>query len=605
VNVVPIVGCISLGIVIGWLTRYFIYRFKEFNSQILSSVVMLLVGGTVVRFLEEDATIWWYYPIGLLAGFIIYTAGGLWKPKKKALYSHGMIFKRAKHPTRGPSDLCPVNKSNIGAVSSLAPINKAQGNRYWGPFLPNRLLIELGRDALSPFQRPKPGFYACDDGLPPRAVMPSFIALPPGISANENQLETMLTQGAMSEVGVPEVVAILDTGIDQSHPLLRRLLLESIDLVCEDGDATGKDLNGHGTMVALLVALSSPHVQFVNVKVANRKGKTDRARVAQGMREAMARAPSRINLSLGFEDTCFIFNRCDVCKAAASAIDCGSFVFAAPGNTRGRRTCPSRQKGVFTVASYDLRSVFGDASSLTQESHDRLYAECANNEQVSEKALRNARDFVSRFENRYLNRTTDDQAYNYLKSAFILAKEAYRVSPQHKREFASILSSICECAEQFPFDLAPGLVEDLWYHLPDSLSGEQSWFAWKKELHGTSYAVAASANVLVDLPYAKVSLADHSGKGDFVGVDGSYMMVAYEHALLARSRYLAAQHRLHDAITRFDAVPPCEPDDFLELGLMCLADGKTEEARQHLLKALDMRPNWAFPTRMLAQLAAS
>ena len=72
-QVIPAVGATCLGIVIGWLVRYFIRRFETFNPQILGSVVSILLGGAVVRFLEADKTVWWFYPIGLLLGFIVYS----------------------------------------------------------------------------------------------------------------------------------------------------------------------------------------------------------------------------------------------------------------------------------------------------------------------------------------------------------------------------------------------------------------------------------------------------------------------------------------------------------------------------------------------------
>ena len=77
-DVVPALGALSLGIVIGWLVRYFIRRFKEFGPQALGLVVSIMLGGAVVKFLEADRTVWWFYPIGLLLGFVLYTVVALW-----------------------------------------------------------------------------------------------------------------------------------------------------------------------------------------------------------------------------------------------------------------------------------------------------------------------------------------------------------------------------------------------------------------------------------------------------------------------------------------------------------------------------------------------
>jgi hypothetical protein len=70
--VIPAIGATSLGIVIGWLVRFFIWRFKTFSPSVLSSVISILLGGAVTKFLSHDENVWWFYPIGLLIGFVVY-----------------------------------------------------------------------------------------------------------------------------------------------------------------------------------------------------------------------------------------------------------------------------------------------------------------------------------------------------------------------------------------------------------------------------------------------------------------------------------------------------------------------------------------------------
>jgi hypothetical protein len=71
-NIVPEISSTSLGIVMGWLVRYFIRRFEKFTPAVLSSIVSILVGGVAVKFLGADRNVLSFYPIGLLLGFVIY-----------------------------------------------------------------------------------------------------------------------------------------------------------------------------------------------------------------------------------------------------------------------------------------------------------------------------------------------------------------------------------------------------------------------------------------------------------------------------------------------------------------------------------------------------
>jgi Tfp pilus assembly protein PilF len=167
-------------------------------------------------------------------------------------------------------------------------------------------------------------------------------------------------------------------------------------------------------------------------------------------------------------------------------------------------------------------------------------------------------------------------------------------------------------------DLAPAFAEDLWYHLPEAFRDEQYGFVRQTNLHGTSFSLANGmaipASVVAAMKlvagwyqvaiYTEMSEAAYSGRGDFLGPDGRFTMVAYEHALLARAHYLESQGRLEDAIERFDTHPPREPDDFLELGLMRFINGESDEASHLLSKATEKRPRWDFPNNVLAQLRA-
>ena len=67
-------GALCLGIVIGWLVRYFLNRLREYTVQSLASIVTILVGGTITKFLDSDPFSLGtrVYPIGLLIGILVY-----------------------------------------------------------------------------------------------------------------------------------------------------------------------------------------------------------------------------------------------------------------------------------------------------------------------------------------------------------------------------------------------------------------------------------------------------------------------------------------------------------------------------------------------------
>ena len=71
-KIIAAIGATCLGIVIGWLVRYFIRRLNKFSPMVLGSLVSIVLGGAVIKFLEADKTVWWFYPIGLFLGFVIY-----------------------------------------------------------------------------------------------------------------------------------------------------------------------------------------------------------------------------------------------------------------------------------------------------------------------------------------------------------------------------------------------------------------------------------------------------------------------------------------------------------------------------------------------------
>jgi hypothetical protein len=74
---VAAVGAVALGIFLGYLTWYFVVRFKEYSASALASVVGVFAGGTVVAFLGAQSIstsdVLGWYAIGLFLGFVVYS----------------------------------------------------------------------------------------------------------------------------------------------------------------------------------------------------------------------------------------------------------------------------------------------------------------------------------------------------------------------------------------------------------------------------------------------------------------------------------------------------------------------------------------------------
>jgi subtilisin family serine protease len=113
-----------------------------------------------------------------------------------------------------------------------------------------------------------------------------------------------LTQAQAVTRGAGLTVAVLDTGVDSTHPALLGHLVPGYDFVDNDADPTevgAPVINtafGHGTSVAGLVALVAPEAHVMPVRVLNPDGFSDIWRLAKGMVWAANAGADVMNLSL-------------------------------------------------------------------------------------------------------------------------------------------------------------------------------------------------------------------------------------------------------------------------------------------------------------------
>ena len=134
--------------------------------------------------------------------------------------------------------------------------------------------------------------------------------------------QTVAEQPALAAIHVDEAhrvasgrgvkVAILDTGIDANHPMLRNSIVggrdfvdgdddpsDVCDLLDNDGDGHVDEAFGHGTHVAGIIHLVAPDAQLLAVRVLDADGRGDIVKIAAGVRWAVDQGAKVINLSLG------------------------------------------------------------------------------------------------------------------------------------------------------------------------------------------------------------------------------------------------------------------------------------------------------------------
>jgi len=151
-----------------------------------------------------------------------------------------------------------------------------------------------------------------------------------------------LPQAWPASVGRGVTIAVVDTGVNLTHPDLAGKLVPGRDLV--DGDDAPDDPNGHGTHVAGIaaaatangigVAGAAPQARIMPVRVLAADGSGDEDTIAQGIQWAAAHGADVINLSLGEEGFASRLRRNGVLNGAIRQVTAqyGTVVVAAAGN---------------------------------------------------------------------------------------------------------------------------------------------------------------------------------------------------------------------------------------------------------------------------------
>ena len=198
--------------------------------------------------------------------------------------------------------------------------------------------------------------------------------------------------------GGDQIIAVLDTGVDDEHPDLKGRLVRGIDLV--DRGTQPDDHNGHGTFVAGIaaaatdngkgVAGAAPRAMIMPVRVLDSEGMGSSDIVAEGIRWAAREGATVINLSLadvpGQRRSPTSLITTDVELAIRQAAFDGVVVVAAAGNEGEDSTPYSRDLPALVVgattrhdtrwrhSNYDDRTLFAPGVGIISSYVGEPYA---------------------------------------------------------------------------------------------------------------------------------------------------------------------------------------------------------------------------------------
>lgn len=157
-----------------------------------------------------------------------------------------------------------------------------------------------------------------------------------GISSLADALQADLATLARGPLA-PVAVAVLDTGIDATHPDLAGRVSEAFE-IARDGErfraaaaalASANDLDGHGTAVASVAAAVAPNACIADIRVIGGDDTETAEAVVEGLRLAVLRRFPVVNLSLACDDRLLV----EVMRLCEQAYWQGQIVVAARRNT--------------------------------------------------------------------------------------------------------------------------------------------------------------------------------------------------------------------------------------------------------------------------------
>jgi thermitase len=191
-----------------------------------------------------------------------------------------------------------------------------------------------------------------------------------------NKLSLIVAHQVLAtNLGEDVVVAVIDTGVDYTHPIFTNRLTDPAtwyDFVSDDTDPQEVEgaAFGHGTVVASIVLQIAPEAKIMPLRVLDGNGSGSVDEVAAAVDWAVQQGAEIIQLSLGTEEASPILE-----QAVDRATARGIYLIASAGNSNANPTYPAYTAMLATptgnmavgVGSVDINDVKSPFSNFVPE----------------------------------------------------------------------------------------------------------------------------------------------------------------------------------------------------------------------------------------------
>lgn len=214
----------------------------------------------------------------------------------------------------------------------------------------------------------EPNYFGSFDDKPAAALAPTD----PGYTSQWWLDKVGARQGWAVATGAGITVAVIDSGVDLTHPDLKANLRDD-GYNFGDGNSIPQDVYGHGTFVAGIAAAACGNAaagcglaygaRILPIKInVGGSGTFVSSAVAQAIDYAVAHGARVINMSIEIDS-----EMQTVADALQRALDAGVIVVASAGNEGGPVTFPGTYPGVITVAGTNQDDTLWDTSNRGPE----------------------------------------------------------------------------------------------------------------------------------------------------------------------------------------------------------------------------------------------